>query len=77
MRSTIHKTFYPRSLAHWTTHDDDLDVARRLTIASRVQIQIETNGHLRQRNTGDRWSLVGASRWVERVVDVASRIVES
>ena len=75
-RSTSHKTFYPRSVAHPNTHDDDLDVTGRSAIARRVQIQIQTNGHLGQWNTGDGRLLVGARRRVESVVDVARRIVE-
>jgi hypothetical protein len=79
-RSTRHKTLYHRSFAHPKTHDDDLDVARRLAIARRVQIDVQTNGDLGQRNTGDGRLLVGvggAGRGVESVVDVARRIVES
>ena len=72
-----HRRVYLRSFTHPNTHDDDLDVTGRSAIARRVQIQIQTNGHLGQWNTADGLLLVGARRRVVGVVDVARRIVES
>ena len=59
-RSTHYETVYLLAVEHPNTHDDDLDVTRRSAIARRVQIQIQTNGHLGQWNTGDGWLLVSA-----------------
>ena len=72
-----HRRVYLHSFAHPNTHDDDLDVTGRSAIARRVQIQIQTNGHLGQWNTCDGRLLVSARRRVVGVVDVARRIVES
>ena len=63
-----------------STDDDQFDVARWLTIARRVQVQIQPNGHLRQRNASDRRLAAEARHGPRRevaIVHTASWILET